>query len=203
VTLIDFIEQYDLEGPVVLLEGKRGVAPKDGFLLTELGRMLASQTRHITFRRGNASGSDELFSSWVTAVDPRRMQVVTPYSGHRSKANQSQLTFSLDETDLAAEPDIVYQSKTGGRNYKLIDRFAGGNRDRVSIKAAYLVHDSIKVIGSSSAIPPASFSIFFDNLAEPCTGGTGHSMTICTNNQVPYIDQSVWMQWLDTPPTGS
>lgn len=202
MTLNDFIEQFDVEGSVVLLEGKREVAPKDAPRLTELGRLLASKTQHMTFRSGNAPGSDELFSQGVAEIDPRRLQVVTPYGGHRSKANQAYQTYSLDDIDLSAEPDIVYQSKTGGRNDKLIDRFASGNRDRASIKAAYLVRDTVKVVGSST-IANASFGIFYDDLGDPCKGGTGHTMTVCNNNQVPYIDQSVWLPWIDAPHYGS
>ena len=201
MTLDDFIRQFDHEGAVVLLEGKREVAPKDALLLTELGQTLATKTRHMTFRSGNAPGSDELFSNGVSSINPSRLQVVTPYGGHRNKANQAHKTYSLDEIDLAEEPDIVYQSKTGGRNDKLIERFARGNRDRASIKAAYLVRDTVKVIGSKT-IAPASFGIFYDNLKEARSGGTGHTMNVCANNQVPYIDQTVWMQWLDTNPMG-
>jgi hypothetical protein len=201
MTLDDFIKQYDQEDAVVLLEGKREVAPEDAALLTELGQTLASRTRHIIFRSGNAPGSDELFSNGVTRIDPGRLQVVTPYGGHRSKANQAHKTYSLDEIDLADEPEIVYQSKTGGRNDKLIDRFACGNRDRASIKAAYLVRDTLKVIGFRT-ISPASFGIFYDNLKEPRSGGTGHTMNVCANNQVSFIDQTVWMRWLDRLPFG-
>jgi hypothetical protein len=201
MTLNEFVAQYDRPGSVVLLEGKRDVEAKDAPFLTELGRILASKTQHMTFRSGNAPGSDELFSMGVTEVDAKRLQVVTPYGGHRNKANHAHQTYSLDEIDLANEPDIVYQSKTGGRNDKLIDRFAGGNRDRTSIKAAYLVRDTVKVIGSR-AIAPASFGIFYDNLDDPHQGGTGHTMTVCSNNLVPYVDQSVWITWLEIHSSG-
>ncbi|MFZ9939079.1 MAG: hypothetical protein ACO3GN_02155 [Bacteroidia bacterium] len=201
MTFSDFIAQYDIEGSVVLLEGKREVREQDAPLLTKLGRLLASQTQHMSFRSGNAPGADEFFSMGVTEVDPKRLQLVTPYGGHRRTANHAHQTYALDEIDLASEPDLVYQSKTGGRNDKLIDRFAEGHRDRASIKAAYLVRDTVKVIGTR-AIAPASFGIFYDNLEDPRTGGTGHTMAVCTNNQVPFIDQSVWMLWLGTHPNG-
>lgn len=58
MTLKEFIEQFDKEDSIVLLEGKRIVLDSDIDLLIQLGKTLATKTEHITFRSGNADGSD-------------------------------------------------------------------------------------------------------------------------------------------------
>jgi hypothetical protein len=79
--------KYDVAGSIVLLEGKREVLPEDEQKLVELGRMLAKNTELMRFRSGNAPGSDELFSRGVAEIDTSRLEVITPYSGHRAKYN--------------------------------------------------------------------------------------------------------------------
>ncbi len=49
----------------------------------------------------------------------------------------------------------------------------------------------MKVIGTA-AIKPATFGIFYDNLINPITGGTGHTMKVCEQNNISVIDQNVW-----------
>ena len=105
--MVEFLKKYDIPGAVVLLEGKGKVPVQDQYKLIAIGRYLASNTRHMSFRSGNAGGSDELFAPGVSAVDPGRMEVVTPYAGHRKSANKSYLTYALDDLNLAAEPEVV------------------------------------------------------------------------------------------------
>jgi hypothetical protein len=83
MTLKEFIDQYDNENSIVLLEGKRKVLEEDKEKLIELGELLASKTSKMIFRSGNAEGSDQFFSDGVTSIDQKRLQVITPYSGHR------------------------------------------------------------------------------------------------------------------------
>ncbi|MBK9642909.1 MAG: hypothetical protein IPO72_16940 [Saprospiraceae bacterium] len=89
MTLKEFIKQFDKANSIVLLEGKRNVLVEDKEKLTALGRLLASKTKIMMFRSGNAEGSDQLFSDGVTSVDNKSLQVITPYSGHRQKTNQA------------------------------------------------------------------------------------------------------------------
>ncbi len=89
MTLKEFIKQFDKDNSIILLEGKRIVLEADKEKLTALGKLLASKTSRITFRSGNAEGSDQLFSDGVTSVDNKKLQVITPYSGHRQKTNQA------------------------------------------------------------------------------------------------------------------
>lgn len=196
MTLQDFIRQFDKDGAIVLLEGKRKVLENDREKLSRLGRLLASSSAHITFRSGNASGADQYFAEGVAEVDKRRLQLITPYAGHRKKASQAYEVISLDSINLAEEADVIYQSKTNRATARLVDPFVAGEKNSFTIKAAYIIRDTIKVIGSS-AIPPALFGIFYDDLQKPQKGGTGHTMHICRMNGIPLIDQRIWFKWLE------
>lgn len=195
MTLNDFISNFDKEGNVVLLEGKRTVLNEDKDKLIELGKLLAFKTKKMIFRSGNAEGSDQLFCSGITELANERLQLVTPYSGHRSKSNHAFKTFSLDDINIAAEPEVVYQSKANKKTEKLIDQFVAGDINRFSIKAAYIIRDTIKAIGTGE-IKPATFGIFYVDLDNPTSGGTGHTINICHQNKIPTIDQTTWFQWL-------
>ncbi len=195
MTLTDFLTAYDHPGSIVLLEGKRDVRPEDVPQLIALGKMLAEQSSHILFRSGNAEGSDLFFSQGVAGVDARRLQVITPYSGHRSKANQAYSTVALDQINLAEEPEVVYHSRQHKKTDKLIDQYLAGERDRFSIKAAYILRDTVKVLGTTD-VPRATFAIFYDDLLNPRQGGTGHTMRVCEENEMPMVDQREWMAWV-------
>ena len=195
MTLNEFINHFDKANSIVLLEGKRDVSEVDKKKLTALGRLLASKTRKMIFRSGNAEGSDQLFSDGVAAVDNQRLQVITPYSGHRQKTNKAYDTISLDDINIATEPEVVYQSKSNKKTEKLIDKFVSGDINRYTIKAAYIIRDTIKAIGTEE-IKPATFGIFYDDLDNPKSGGTGHSMNVCEQNNIPIIDQRIWFKWL-------
>ncbi len=195
MTLKEFIKQFDKDNSIVLLEGKRNVLEADKEKLTALGRLLVSKTVKMTFRSGNADGSDQLFSNGVTSVDNKRLQVITPYAGHRQKSNQAYETISLDDINIAAEPEVVYQSKSNKKMEKLIDQFVSGDKNRFSIKAAYIIRDTIKAVGTDK-IKPSTFGIFYDDLDNPMSGGTGHTMNICEQNKIPIIDQKIWFKWL-------
>jgi hypothetical protein len=192
----NFLFQYDHPGNVILLEGKRQVLAGDKTTLTDLGEMLCRRMKHATFRSGNASGSDELFAAGVAKVDKSRLEIIIPYSGHRRKAASGYNTHSLDDINLAAEPEVTYHTKSNRKNQKLIADFVDGINNPVTIKAAYLLRDTVKVIGTQSGIPKATFAIFYDDLKNPRTGGTGHTIMVCQNAGVPFVDQTVWKNWL-------
>lgn len=195
MTFEEFINQYDNEDSIILLEGKRNVLEHDQEKLTALGRLLASKTKKMTFRSGNANGSDQLFSNGVTSVDFKRLQVITPYSGHRQKHNKAYETFPLDQMDIAADSEVIYQSKSNKKMEKLITQYVAGDKNNYTIKAAYIIRDTIKAIGNDR-IKPATFAIFYDDLNKPLSGGTGHTMNICKQNNIPIIDQRTWFRWL-------
>ena len=72
MTLKEFIERFDIDNSIVLLEGKRNVLEADKEKLTALGKLLAAKTEKMMFRSGNADGADQLFSDGVTAVNPKK-----------------------------------------------------------------------------------------------------------------------------------
>jgi hypothetical protein len=182
--LSEFLNKYDYKGSIVLLEGKRDVFEDDKQKLYELGKLLCSNSKFILFRSGNASGEDECFSNGVVSIDEKRLQVITPYSGHRKKANQSYNTIALDTLNMLEEPELIYQSKQNDKMGKLIDKYVAGDRDRNAIKAAYILRDTIKVIGTQDH-KAASFGIFYDDLDNPKAGGTGHTIKVCDKNDIP------------------
>ncbi len=63
------------------------------------------------------------------------------------------------------------------------------------IEAAYIIRDTMKIIGSKN-VKPAAFRIFYDDLSDLMSGGTGHTMNICKVNNIPFIDQRTWLNWL-------
>ena len=196
MTLQQFIKKYDYKGSVVLLEGKRDVNEKDTEKLISLGRLLAAKTKDILFRSGNAGGADYYFSQGVAEVNPKRLQSVIPYSNHRRKDNKAYSTISLDDIDIVNEPNVIYQSKFNKKTESLIDKYITGNIDRYSIKSAYIIRDTVKVIGTKN-IQSADFGIFYDDLNNPMSGGTGHTMNICKHNNIGFINQLVWFSWLE------
>lgn len=196
MTLNEFIKLFDNDNSIVLLEGKRNVLEEDKEKLIALGQLLASRTVKMIFRSGNADGSDQLFCDGVALVAKKRLQVITPYSGHRKKTNQSYDIISLDDINLATETEVIYQSKSNKKTENLIDQFVTGEKNRFTIKAAYIIRDTIKVIGANE-INPACFGIFYDDLAKPMSGGTGHTMNICKQNNIPLVDQKTWFGWLN------
>lgn len=194
--LEEFINKYDFEGSIVLLEGKRIVIDSDKAKLIKLGSLLAEKSNYITFRSGNADGADSYFAQGVTSIDSSRFEVITPYSGHRKNKEYDFTTYSLDEINLVNEPEVIYQSKRNNKTEKLIDKFVEGEKNRITLKAAYIIRDTIKVLGTSD-IKPANFAIFYEDLENPNKGGTGHTMDICRINGVEFINQLIWLNWVE------
>ena len=193
----DFVAQYDQPEIVVLLLGKRKIVPGEQHLLEDLGAKLASTTKHILFRSGNAGGADELFAAAVSKVNQDRIEVVTPYLGHRKKYSEQYKTISLDQIDLASEPELTYHAKKDNPSVNLVKRYENGFRDYTAMKGAYLLRDTLMVVGAQGLnVPKASFAIFYDDLTKPKDGGTGHTMRVCSSLGIPFIDQRVWLEWI-------
>ncbi len=195
LSLADFKKKYDKKNSVVLLEGKRNVAKEDAGKLSELGRLLALNTRHILFRSGNADGADYLFSQGVAGIDSSRLQVITPYRGHRRKYILSDNVISLDDIDLSSEPEIIRQTCINKRYESLVGLYLSGKKDQSTVKAPYLLRDTLKVMGTKE-MHKASFAVFYDDLEGEMSGGTGHTMFMCRQNKVPFINQKIWFDWL-------
>lgn len=184
-----------MPGSVVLLEGKREVHNADIEKLIELGRLLASKSNNMIFRSGNAPGADQYFSEGVASVDSYRLQVITPYEGHRKKHNVAGYTMALDQLSLVAESALVYAAKHNSSTAKLVDDFVAGEKNKNTIKAAYILRDTAKVIGCGDW-GPANAGLFYDDLRNSLQGGTGHTIQLCKKFQIPVFDQSCWFDWL-------
>ena len=194
--LTEFIEIYNYKKSILLLEGKRNVLESDKEKLIQLGSLLATNLPLATFRSGNADGADFYFSQGVLQVAPDRLQVITPYENHRQKTNNAYETISLDQINLLNEPEVIYLSKNNKKTKSLIDKYVEGAKDRFSIKAAYIIRDTVKVTGTKSGIPPIDFAFFYDDELKPKTGGTGHTMKVCEINNVDYLTQKQWSTWI-------
>jgi len=194
MNLEQFITKYDFVGSIILLEGKRNVLEADHQKLKDLGELLAMRMCYATFRSGNANGADLYFSQGIAAVDAHRLEVVIPFDGHRKKSNLAPSTLSLDDVNLADYPEIVSMSALNNKTIDLLKRYLNGERNRFTNKVAFIIRDTIKVLGLEGH-PPISFGIFYDDLLNPKSGGTGHTMKVCEHAKVPYVDQTIWKDW--------
>jgi hypothetical protein len=199
MTLEKFIRLFDKEGLVILLEGKRKVLESDKERLFSIARLLADNTAHCIFRSGNADGADKYFKEGVMAVDPKRFQAIVPFNDHMKSVKEEPGLYeriSLEDINLVKEPSVLYESKRNKKQKGLVESFEKGIDPKIALKGAYIVRDTLKVTGApSQGILPASFGIFYDDLREPKSGGTVHTMMVCDNQMVPYADQKVWGKW--------
>lgn len=190
----EFCAKYS--NSIILLEGKREVKPEDKEKLKAFGKLLAENLPNALFRSGNAEGSDYYFSQGVALVNPNQIEVITPYTKHRDKYNVAGITHSLDSVDLVNEPEVIYYSKSHTNTKSLIDKFVNGRKDKYAIKAAYIIRDTVKVVGTKSGIPPIKFAFFYEDLDNPMQGGTGHTQRVCIENNIPFINQTTFFEWL-------
>ena len=190
-----FCELYS--NGIILLEGKRTVLEDDKIKLINIGKLLAAKMPNATFRSGNAEGSDFYFSQGVASVNPKQLQVITPYANHRKKYNLADTVFPLDSIDLAKEPEIVYHSKNHKSTKSLVEKYVNGIQNGYTIKGAYIIRDTIKVLGTQSGIPPISVGLFYEDLSNPMQGGTGHTQRVCLDNAVPLFNQETYFSWLE------
>jgi hypothetical protein len=192
----DFVRLIDQQDSVVVLAGKRDVLESDKPKLFQLGHMLAENTTKIVFRSGNADGADKLFSEGILKSNPEKLQVITPYIGHKTSNNLNENIISLDSINLSLEHDLIYTAKKNKNAKGLVEEYLKGVDKRLKSKGSYLLRDTLMITGTKTGILPASFSIFYDDLKKPQQGGTGHTMLMCKEKNVPFIDQTTWMKWL-------
>jgi len=194
MTFDNFCKSY--ANAIILLEGKRNVKPEDEAKLIVIGKLLATHLTNATFRSGNADGSDYYFSQGVAQVNSKQLEVITPYYNHRTKYNVAGITHSLDTINLVNEPEIVYYSKNHKPTKTLVDKYISGNIDKYAIKAAYILRDTIKVLGTNAGIPPITVALFYEDLENPMQGGTGHTQRVCLENNIPFLNQTTFFKWL-------
>lgn len=176
---------------VILLAGKRKVLPGDEVMIFEFGKRLALEYDKCIFRSGNADGADQYFIEGVKEVAPDRVQLVLPFKNHRKKTQVGVYTQSIEQLQLSAESPAVYQANLSANYRRLIDLYFEQPQSKAAIKASYLVRDMVMVFGHGD-LAPISAAYFYDDLTQPCQGGTGFTMQLCTELKIPFWNQGVW-----------
>jgi hypothetical protein len=200
MTLDEFIPLLRRKSrPVILLEGIRKVPEADMEYLSHFGEQLASLLPNVHFRSGNAPGADQAFAAGVCRVRPPHLQYVAPYSSHHVRARHKEAgVFSLDQLPESEIATLMGKTLEATPDYAgLVKRYRSqGKWERQTIKLAYLLRDTLKVVGSPALkLKPASLGIFYVDNSNPNSGGTAHTIRVCRLCGVPVLDQNTWLQW--------
>jgi hypothetical protein len=183
---------------VILLEGRRKVLEKDRQRLSCFGEQLARLLPNAYFRSGNAPGADQAFAAGVCRVRPPNLQYVAPYTSHRVRARHKEAgAFSLDQLSKSEITTLMEKTLEATPDYAgLVKRYRSqGKWERQTIKLAYLLRDTLKVVGSPALnLKPASLGIFYVDNSSPKSGGTGHTIRVCRLSGVPVLDQNSWLR---------
>lgn len=196
MTLTQFTELIkNHPNPVVLLEGRREIPRKYAAKAKETGKRLARLFPGLRFRSGNASGSDESFSSGVAEIDAERLQIIAPYKTHKEKSRYEKALYDSPESlSASARKKIVSKTVEATPKYKsLVEDAKEGTR--LAAKGAYLVRDTMKAAGHSKSFPKPVAALFYVNLQDPEAGGTGHTIRACKKEGVPCVFQDSWGSW--------
>ena len=184
---------------VLLLEGTRKITLTDFTRLVQFGEFIAHQFPNCQFRSGNASGSDDAFAQGVRKVAPDRMQIVLPkIDAGKSRLDKRDYVLALEDVSQAEEKQIIYESKRATpKNKRLFEAYELQQEGMMKQKSLYLLRDTLKVLGSpENKLAPITAGIFFVNQDDPESGGTGHTMRVCRQNNVPVFTQDDWMKWM-------
>jgi len=180
---------------VILLEGMRALLDSDKDKLVTLARLLTEQFPDAKFRTGNASGTDEAFAKGVAEADPSRLEYILSYAGHRTKNMEagSQCISLKDVPEM--EEQAVSSSLLSSPAYKsLMEKRTVVPKLRA--KANYILRDTVKVIGApEQGFSPATIGLFYANSDDPMIGGTGHTIRVCREYDVPVVLQDDWLLW--------
>jgi hypothetical protein len=182
--------------PVVLIEGKRNI-PKNYYdKAVKVGEKLAKDFPRLIFRTGNASGTDEAFSLGVKNVDPTRLQIVIPYNSHKkNKRIIGAIYISPESLSDVAEKEIINQTIKGTPKYKSLIENMNKNAS-LTAKAKYLIRDTMKACKYSELFDSPVAALFYVDLSNIESGGTGHTIRVCKNMNIPVIFQDSWENWI-------
>ena len=196
--LADYLSRSPL--PVLLLEGIRARPEADRFRVVAMGRMLAQRLPDVRFRSGNAEGTDTDFAEGVAAVDPGRMEYVMTHAGMgRKRRVEGCRTISLADLPNVAGSELDASTRRASPStVGLLDAYRSrGMNGALGARGAYLLRDTLKVVGhAESGLTPASAGLFYVNEDDPLSGGTGHTLRVCMEYNVPIITQAIWLKWL-------
>jgi len=183
-----------LDRPNLVMIGKREVKEGDSEKLVEFGRRLAKRFPNAIFRTGNATGADRLFMRGISEIAEERLELFIPFDDHLR--NRDGLTVrSLDTLDLTLEAEIVASARKNLGTAHHVDPYLSGERDRFTLKIAYILRDAWMVIGSKSdPVAKADAVFFYDDVNEPLSGGTGFTVKTARGNRIPCFNQRTWME---------
>jgi hypothetical protein len=191
---LEFIQRYNQPLKTILLIGKRKIKEGDDQLILQMGKWLGQNLPLASFRSGNAAGADELFVQGLLTQNSLDLKIFTPYEGHKKIPSRSQYYQPLEHASIVEEPQIVRYSNSK-KNGQLISAYLIGEKHKESIKGAYLVRDCWMVLGDRNH-PRASIALVYDDLSNPNKGGTGFTLQVCGENNIPIIKQNTWVEWL-------
>lgn len=197
----------DLEGilraadrPVLLVEGIRALPEADRAMVSAAGRWLAERLPGVTFRSGNADGTDTAFSAGITDLAPDRMEYVVTHPGMgRKRRHPGGRVVALDQVPASQEPDLdLYTAQASPNTLRVLQAIRERNvSGALAAKTKYLLRDTLKVTGAPELdLAPATAALFYVNREDPLSGGTGHTIRVCLHRQVPVVFQHVWRHWL-------
>ena len=175
---LDKIRKYNND--VILLEGTREVLATE--LLIQTGKKLATLLPNSIFRSGNAPGSDQNFIQGVNEVKSSNIELVLPFSNHRSHQKNSTPNariISLEELSADELKEIItIGSNANSKHASLLSLYEPGSKNVLSTKAAFLLRNVIKVIGlPSKNFRKISAGLFHVNHQKQ--GGTGFTRNVC------------------------
>ena len=188
-----------IKDPVILLEGTRKINDDQFLLLSKFGEFIAGKFPNCHFRSGNASGSDDAFAQGVRKVAPDRMQIFLPkMDSGKSRLHNRDYVLALEDVSQAEEKQIIYESKRATpKNKRLFEAYELQQEGMMKQKSLYLLRDALKVLGSpENNLSPITAGIFFVNEDDPEAGGTGHTIRVCRQNNVPVFTQDIWLSWM-------
>lgn len=192
--LNEFIENYDYPGSVLIMIGKRQVEKNDELKLIAIGELIASKTKHLKFRSGNAKGADDLFISGVNMVSPNKVELILPYKNHRRNASQYSSRFNVEDYILNDVSPVIEYAKQNS-DFRLIERYMNGVNDRYIQNAKYTLRNTLLVLGADQ-LQKATCCIYYDDLEKSLNGGTGYTVKLCQELQINSFNQTQWMRWL-------
>jgi hypothetical protein len=190
------------ECPVILLEGTRKLPVLAHEGLRRLAAWLCVEFPRAVFRSGNAEGTDTVFADAVAACDLARLELVLPHAGMgRARRPPGARCLALDALPEAELERVVNLTGSAGRDAGRLGEYylkhRNGPTSAASSKAAYLLRDTLKVVGSEVlGLAPATMGIFLVNEDQPKGGGTGHTIRVCELKGVPVATQSEWIEWI-------
>jgi len=195
MTLTEFRNLAVGDAPVVLVEGRRAIPEHDATKARAFASRLAREFVCLRFRSGNAEGSDEAFSAGVAEVDASRLQVIAPYASHRKKVRYADALYSSPESLSTVQEAAITEATVTAtpRNANVVYKRTGS--PKLAAKAAYLIRDTMKVVGYSEEFGPPVCGLFYVDLSASEAGGTGHTIRVCRQQGIPVAFQDSWMHW--------